>query len=927
MSGIFTRRKSPLSILCLFVLVSACDLPSSSPDFSFSTTGRAPIIFDKSYEFMGPGISGKEALIDTTGSAFNKLFSVDNSDRTIFIVQNLSDFNIGNLDDIIPSVNVNPIDVSVSIGGLADQTFSSSIAKKIDVFTLDPNDPGIPPLLFSELPVIPNPSGGTTDLTIPNFIVPPKVNLVSVNDPNVEAVRFTNETQAFNAFTVDLINDLTTETLTAASNVAQAPSITLLQNGVAVGTDSFGFVAPGTRASARISLAGKRVTKDDLTYRLDVGTASGVFPILSNPGIVRIKTTLDPLRYNETEVSSMPPQSNIDASSPEAILANNEVTFSGMIASSGQATINIDNSLPIPITMDQVDVQILDPVENFPVGSTIFSLSGQIVPASSSLEISINLGEVGISPRVSVTARASSTGSSGPVTLRADQGVAISLDGNVAIKKLLFEPSAQTFSKTGILNLDVNDVHFNTSADYVELESGSLEITDLINGLDLALDQVDVSLPGFRLAPYSPADTLVIRFAGTADNPSAHNFSKIERSSGPRNVTVDLSDVRVYPRGNQLTYHILARSESATSTRSISAFDRISASIRVNNAQIKSVSAILDPTSVAVTQDSDGDGRLDIFNDAEANVTSLDDLKDLSDQNIDGLTFSGSEFSFNVRTNISADMDLYAVLAGTKADGQQVFLTGRDEYAVAPSDSLVSSFLVGGAPADAGQMIHFILQGTPDPGQTITRTIVLNASNSTVDEFVSSLPQDIRYVGKAIVQPNGGQVTLSKPFELSASIGASIPLAIDGDFSFQKDVDADLTDLSDLTDPNKDVTVKGGTLRLTYENGIPLGLNARLEVLDNLGEVAVTFPGAGDADLLLDAAQTDAIGTASAARSGMVELALDESEVRQLSRGKQIRLVLGFQTDQNKTARMRADDTLNLSLLGDFSFDVKVGGN
>lgn len=928
MLGSFPRRTLSVWISGLFVLLSACDVPTTGPDFSFSTSVRAPLIFDKTFVLMGPSETGHEALIDTTDATFDALFTVNDADQTIFIIQNLDDFEIGALDDVIPGFDMTPVAVTVSIGELARQSFSASFETQLDVFTLDPNDAPLPPELFTELPVLPDPVSGETNLTIPNFLVPPKVNLVTLNDLSLSAVRFTDETEGVNAFTLELINDLATETLTSATNPADPATITLLQNGVEIGSGAFGFVAPGARATTRVSVAGQQLSTEDLTYRLDVGADGDVTPLLSNPGAVRVKTNLEPLRYGETVVTNMPAQSDIDFSQNELTISAEDVEFSGMVTREGEATITVTNTLPIMVRIEALDITNVDAVDRFPAGSTVLSTSGPEIPPGASADFPVDLSNVGIGTRVAISARASSEGADQTVTLKADQGLAFSFDGFVEIDRLSFTPDAETFNTDGIFDLDVDDVRFTSDADYVTLKSGALEISDLLNGLDLGLARVDISLPDFRLPPYGVGDTLVISFQGSFDNPEAFKYRKIDRNEGPRDISVDLSDVRVYPLDNQLTYHISATSEAAASTRTIDASDEISASIQVRDAEIGTVSAFIEPFATDVTDDANGDGQLDVLDDAEAALTSLDNLDDLADQDIDGLSFSGSEFTFNIQTNITTDLDLYAVLVGATSDGQTVFLSGKGPNAVSAADTMAAGFTAGGAPVRPEDMIRLSIEGAPVPGQTVTRTVVLDASNSNVDAFISELPQEVRYVGRALVQAGGGHDVLVEPFELSASIGASIPVNIGGDFSFSDVLDANLSDLSDLTDPTKDVLVEGAALRLSYENGIPLGLDARLEVLDALGEVTVAFPTEGNPALRLEPAKTDANGTAAEMRPGMVEIPVSEDELRRLSRGQQIRLVLGFETDPSgPSARLRTDDTVKLSLQGDFRFEVNVGGN
>ncbi len=926
MRPLLCRVLLPALVAALGLSFGACDVPSTGPDFSFTTSLKTPVIFNKTFSFMGPGQDGFESLIDTTDTAFDNLFSESAADKTIFIVQDLDDFEIGALTDVLPAVDVDPVSVSVSIGELADQSFSSSFEMMLETFTLDPSDPNVPQEVFQEVPILPDPDGGFTDLTVPNFLVPPKVNLVSLSTLDLQSVRFTEDTAGANAITLHLTNNLSSDRLTAATDPSAAPGVTLIQDGISIGTVSFGFVEPGQTATVRINIAGQTFSRDDFLYRLDLGTANGVAPFYDNPGAVTIKTQLEPLHYGETNVFSIPPQGNIDVSQSELTLDGDDLDFSGIVTRNGEATIQVTNTLPIAVALDVMEIKNLTDIDGFPAGSTILYTSGQQIPASGSVEIPIQLGQVGIAPHVSVTARASSPGTSAPVTLLPDQGLSFSLTSSVSIDRMDFKPGAQSFQRSGTFDLDVSEVRFTSDEDYVTLRSGTLQISDLYNDMDLGLDEVTISLPDFRIAPYRAQDSLVIRFQGSFDNPASRTYRKIDAGSGPRSVEVDLSNVRVYPRDNQLTYHIDARSAASSTTRTLRASDQIRATFEVRQAEVSTVSAQLDPRSIAVTDDADGNRKLDVLDDREAEITRLDDLQELAAEDIQGLQLVGSVFSFNVRTNLSADLQLYAALVGTTADGRQTFLSGRGAYAVPPGDSLVQAFLAGGAPVPADQLIRFTIEGAPIPGQTVTRTIVLDASNANLDEFISLLPDQIRYVGKALVQPAGGHAVLQEPFDLSATIAASIPLRIGSDFTFRKDVDADLTDLSDLTEPGKDVIIDGADLRLAYENGIPLGLNARLEVLDERDAVTVVFPQEGAPDLALAPAATDRNGIATEPKSDMVAFSLNEEELRQLSRGRRIRLVLTFEPGEGSdAARLRADDQIHLRLLGDFRFDVNVG--
>lgn len=910
-----------LVLLGLTVLFSRCDLPTGGPDFGFETSLRAPLVFDKTFVFLGPSDTGYDALLDTTEASFD-VFSVDAGDNTLFIEQELDDFDIGELDGVTRDFDLDPAAIAVSIGDLAQQSFSAAYEERLGIFVLDPGAGGQASGMEEGIPIIPMPGQDETELTLPNFLVPPSVNLLTLSDVELEAVTFTPDALDANGLLLELTNGLDAA-LTSATSDARPPTVTLLQDDQVLGTATFGYVAPGAAQTVRLDLAGQTLTRSDIAYRVDVGAGGQTDPLRMQPGAVRLGIDLQPMHYGTTTVSNIPVQDNIEIATTTVELASDDVDLAGLVAARGTVRVLLNNTMPIPADITALTVTNLDAVAGYAAGSTVFTTSGQRIPADGVLEIPVSLSQTPIAARVAVTVQATSPGSTSLATLDAASGLRVDLTGDVDVERVIFRPEAETFTQAGTIELDVDDVRFD-DGDFVELKGGRLEIADLVNGLDLTLDETVLSVPGLRRAPYGPADSLVLRFAGTSDAPDALTFRRLERQSAPRTVAIDLAGLRIYPQDGALDYNVSATSETSTQLRTLQADQTLGTTVRATGLAVQEVQAIIEPFSVAVTEDVDADGRLDVLDAAEAQVSELDDLRDLSERAIDGLQLRGSAFTLNITTNLTTDAVLYGCILGFDAQDRPVYLSGRGALAVDAADSLVQAFAQGGAPVDAANLFRFVLEGSDDPDRPVTRTIVLDPSTTNVDDFISALPVRLHFVGKAVVQPEGGRARLREPYQLDAGLSASIPLSVEGRFTFADTVDADLSDLADLTDPSQDVTIGGASLELDYTNGLPVAVDARLEVLDAYGDVVVVLPRPERPALRLEAAPVDDDGLATGTSTERTELPVDAEELRQLARGQRIRLALGLATNPDQLARLRADDRLDVALKGRFDVTVQV---
>ncbi len=918
-----TRAAGPATFFLLSALLfTQCDIPTEGPDFELTTSVRAPLLLEKTYVLLGPGEEGLQALIDTTAASFDTLFSVEPSTNRLLIEQKLDDFEIGDMNDLVGAIDLDPIRVDVGIGTLESQTFSAApFGTEIGLFVTPEIDLGSAPV-----------NSGIPSYPIGTVLVPPSVNLLSLSDVTVEAVELSDNTAGVNAFTFTLENGLATATLTDGSGGAPAVILERPNGGstLEIARVAFpGTVAPGTSRTATMNVAGALLTSDTV-YRLAIGTTQGGAAIDADPTGVQLQAVVSPLEYADTHVSGISAQADIDASGDAIVLNSDGADFTGILAAGGALTITVENSLPIGVTLTSLTVRNLGPVGGLAAPSTMLDLddlppgTNVTIPANGSLALVFPLAGAPIANEIDVIVLASSPGAGSSTVISHTDGIFTSVEGVVEVDQLYFMPDSEVFTSNGIIDINVDDIRFETANDYVQLESGTLMIEELVNEMDLDFRRLEFSLPGFRVAPYTPADSLVITFEGPSENPNGRRYTGLKRSTTRRDIDVDLAGVRIYPTVDHTVYHVYGVSDSGLPSE-LNIADKIRASLAPEGLEIANVNAAMDPISVSMSDDVDEDNKLDLFNNAEANVMDLGSLDSVRDLGIDGLAFSGTELTFSIETNLGADMVFYAAMLGVTDDGERIYLQGRNDLAVASSDTMASQFLVDGAPVNASNLIAFPIPGTTDTAEPVTRTIRITNANSNLDEFLSSLPREMRYVGKGVVQGmNGQRVRLEKPYVLNAGLSAGIPVSLAGDASYEDVFDLDLSSLDDLTDPDSDVVINGASIIVSYDNGIPLGIEAALEVFDGFNQSVASLPEINTDVWALSAAKSDATGLATEATAGTLEFAISDDQLRDMSTGESARLRLTLRTNEGTPATLRANDTIKISVQGRFDINVPV---
>jgi hypothetical protein len=531
---------------------------------------------------------------------------------------------------------------------------------------------------------------------------------------------------------------------------------------------------------------------------------------------------------------------------------------------------------------------------------------------------------------VDVTVRGTPAPTDGTVTLRADGGLAVVGTGAPEIEKMHFWPEGERLHDAGTVSLAGGPVTFERADDFVELAAGTLRIRELTNDLGVGYDSLAIHFPGLRRPDanddgrrYGPGDSLTIAFVEAPDGP--FEFDAIGPGAS-RSEAIATGPVRFVPGGNTLTYHLRATLNTVPDTterflRTLRVEDELRSGLAMERLEVRALRAAIRPFRVDVTPDADDDGRLDLADDAEARDAVFSDFRGLA-RRVDGLRLRDGRFTLSVETDLGTDTRLYGAVEGRHRGGTRL-LGGKGPQRVSSADPVVGTFERGGTPVEPEDLLRFDVAEGP-PHEPVTRSLTLTEDNADVDAFLERLPTRLRFVGATRIA--GGRVALRAPIQFDVGVGLRLPLSFEGDFTYRDTLDADLSGLSALTDPSRNVSVASARLRVDYANDMPVGFDAALVARDETGRRSLVLPGEEGTLALAGAPKTNE-GTAAATREGTLALDLTAEEIRTLARASQLRLRLRMhQQADGPAARVRADDTIRLSLSADVDASVRVGG-
>lgn len=908
-------------------LLAACDIPTDGPSFESETEVNSPVVMDKTFAFLGGPQSDHEPLIDTTTSSFDSLFTIGGDpDQSIFIEEEVSSFDVGSLDDAVDEategvgVDEELSNTVLQDSDLASQEVDAGYSQTNGVFESNP--------VRAESPIEQSGADDTVELPFPvdSLGTPP----FGGKDATIRSVLLTAETRqngtTVNQLTFTLENDQTNPfPLTDGSGGAPVLELQDASDDRLVGARFPDTVAPGESESVDLDVSARVLGEGtDVVLTIDG----------SNPRDTRLETATSRFRYQETTLENVTVVNVEGDTSDVSTVVGGDTQFSGIEVRSGTLQLDVNNNLSFPITVDSLTLDnnpgSLDPLPSDFSPLDVSKSVSDPIPSGASETVTLDLGDRGISSAVDVKLRITSAQQGGTVTFSADGSLGASVRGTLTVGSLYFWPDGESVQAGGSFAFETNRVQFPQSGDFVELEGGTLALDNLVSEPGVAFDVLTVSLPDLRRPPYAPGDSVVLRFT---QNPGGDfEFAAIGADEPPRDVRVDLGgrDLRLFPTGNQVSYHVEGAletiptgGETTQNLRRIDFEDEVRTNVSVGSLDVRALEAGVTPFSVFVTSDANGDGRLDLADDAESSSVSFEGFGDLAGP-LEGLQVEGSRLTVSITTDAGTNARLYAAIQG-REENTRAFLAGRGERRVVPRDTLGDDFYQGSSRIAAQDLIQIPIPAAPT-NAPITRSLMLSDENSTADDFVSALPTSIRFAGQALLVGDANhRIRLRRPLTFEAGLNASVPVRFEGSFTVRDTVDADLSSLQDFTDPEEDVTVSTAQLEVAYTNRVPMGTNVDISVLDAEETEVLQLPGDGET-LQVDPAPKADDGTTAAASSGTISIDLTEQEVRSLAQGDRLflRLTLNQQED-GPPATVRATDTIELSLRAKVNGTITVG--
>ncbi len=929
-----------LSVVAVWVVsLTGCDVPTEGPSFETEAEVRSPLVAKKTFSFLGGPKSEHEPLVDTTTSTFESLFTVGKEPKDIAIEQTVDNFTLGTLNNAVDeaagdlSSNKQFAEPIVRDSDISAQEVDASYSKSNEVYksgSQSNSESGLYDQSGNDEIVVPFPKD--------NLLEAPDFGAVDASGATVESVSLTEESGGgVNSITFTLTND-GSNTLTNGNG--EPPEIWIedtegtLQ--VLVKSSFDKTINDGESATTVVDVSGLTLGTNTPFRLIVAGTNSGETATLDSK--------IEEWHYQAATLSDASNTVNIRASQdPVSARGDDASRFEGIEGNDGSLTLAVDNQFSFDLSVNRIQIQNKTTPSWVDISAlNIDETIGNIESGKEGTATVSDWSNRGIAADVKVDVTASPVND--VITVTADDVLNVSNSGTIGIKTLYFRPGGEVLHSSGTIEMGNDQVTFE-DGDYLELADGLIDIKQFESDPQLTFDEFTLSYPDLLHPSYAPGDSVVVRFV---KNPEGKfEVDQVVSGGGARSFDVSLEgeDVRVFPNLNQqvspavneLDYTLRGRLEENPQAEGVAHIDdRVSADMSIGKFDIRELKAShVKPFAVQVTPDENGDGNLDVADDSEVSTSSFDGFQGITNR-VDGLEFSGGNLNFSTETENLGEttVQLYTALQG-KSGTSGFFLAGaaNTERAVS-SSSFEKEFTAGGISIPRDSLIQFDIElEAAGADETVRRTHAVEDENSNISPFLSRLPSEIRLAGQADLNEDGGDIILREPVEIDAGFDVSIPLQINGTFTVQDTFDADFSSLKEVTDPDKNLTVTKAVLQLRYLNKLPLGADVEMTIVDQAGASLRHFPEETENDeeeelRIAPAPKDERLGAADGSREGTLKLNLGQSQeaLSSLAEGEEIRLRLTMeQTEEGPPARIRADDTLQLSMQADIEASVRTG--
>lgn len=474
----------------------------------------------------------------------------------------------------------------------------------------------------------------------------------------------------------------------------------------------------------------------------------------------------------------------------------------------------------------------------------------------------------------------------------------------------------QDFSTSSTSSFSDTEFRFTSPTHYIELSGGQIAVSNLVNNMGIGIETLQISFPDIRNDDFGVEDSLVV------------TYPVIPRNTTAVDQTIDLTGYRLFANNNEVSYNIVAATENTQTgpnagAVTISETDEITASVDISGLTIQSAFGIVLAQNVLLgDNDLSNDGLseiLDVYNDNEADTTAIDGLDEFSDK-IDGFMFTDPIININYNSNIDIPTTIYAAMVGVDGQGNEVYLSGKpgspnEVVAGDPIDGLYAN----GVQLQESQLIKFSI-GTDDCELT-TCQIPFNTTTTNVDDFLNNLPSNIRFVGRAIVNESEGEAFITTPLDFTPSLNVDLPLA----FRTELGAPANFTDTLDL-DVGLGDDFTEASVFITYSNNLPLGLNVFLSFQDSLNNEVFALPNAGEEIRLVAAPVDDVTGFSNGSTDNSFIFTLNDEQLQLLNDVTFLEFSVNLRSSENKSVKIRANDSFTLSLGARIKIETEVKG-
>ncbi|MFN1833720.1 hypothetical protein AB2B38_000550 [Balneola sp. MJW-20] len=610
--------------------------------------------------------------------------------------------------------------------------------------------------------------------------------------------------------------------------------------------------------------------------------------------------------------------------SPQITIDLNTDRFESADFSSGALEIRLTNNLGF--NLDDITVTLVSSPAGGPDTDIATDATPFLADGSEGVVVLDLAGQTVANPQVRVSINWTSPAGSPQTFQRSPQSLVVNNAEGVGLtaSSITAALDPQSFNSSGNSSFSNSEFSFTAADHYVEVSSGQLLLQNIVNQMGVGVEVLEISFPGILAPPYDPSDSLVVSFSGA---------NAIAANSVNPGTAIDLGAYRIYAQGDQIQYNINAITEDTqNSLVTITETDQVSADIGVVNLEISFARGIVEAQNVLLGDDdpSNGVDVLDLFNDLESQLTEIDGLADFSSK-IDGFEFNNPSISFNYSTNIGVSTTVYGVIWGRNANNESLFLTGDlgSPFEVTASDP-VTGLTANGSDIQPLNLIKFDVQSATDENNTSTASVTFDTDNTNVAEFLNNLPNEIRFIGKALINENGEEGFIQSPVEFDPTISVQIPLAFSTPdaATFSDTTEDNRSSFEDLPSVEKDddYVIKEGSIILDYQNGLPLALDISINLLDENYNLITSIPD-GVNGIQFGPAGVDANNFASGTFNDQLQISLSESQLQQLYKTVFIELNATVITNNNSEVRIRTSDSVSISARAELVVENEVKGN